>query len=60
MTIRFLVILAALCFSANAVAQTSSSPKMGNKSLVQIKPKEPMGCKLVGAVKGTKLWAVGW
>ena len=30
---------------------------MGNKPLVQVKPKEPMGCKLVGTVKGTKLWA---
>jgi hypothetical protein len=25
--------------------------------LVQVKPKEPTGCKLVGTVKGTKLWA---
>jgi hypothetical protein len=22
-----------------------------------VKPKEPMGCKFVGTVKGTKLWA---
>jgi hypothetical protein len=32
-------------------------PKAGNKPLVQVRPKEPMGCKLVGTVKGTKLWA---
>jgi hypothetical protein len=25
--------------------------------LVLVKPKEPTGCKLVGTVKGTKLWA---
>ena len=53
---RFLIILAVVCFSANAFAQ-SGSPKVGNKPLVQVKPKEPMGCKLVGAVRGTKLWA---
>jgi hypothetical protein len=34
-----------------------SSPKVGNKLLVQVKPKGPTGCKLVGTVKGTKLWA---
>jgi hypothetical protein len=56
MTMRFLLILAAISFSATAFAQ-SAPPKVGNKPLVQVKPKEPMGCKLVGAVKGTKLWA---
>jgi hypothetical protein len=49
-----LVFLAAICFSATAFAQ-SPPPKVGNKPLAQAKPKEPMGCKLVGAVKGTKL-----
>jgi hypothetical protein len=56
MTMRFLIILAVVCFSANAFAQ-SAPPKVGNKPLAQVKPKEPMGCKLVGTVKGTKLWA---
>ena len=56
MTMRWLIILAAVCFSATAFAQ-SAPPKVGNKPLAQIKPKEPMGCKLVGTVKGTKLWA---
>jgi hypothetical protein len=37
-----LLILAAICFSATAFAQ-SAPPKVGNKSLVQVKPKEPMG-----------------
>jgi hypothetical protein len=50
------LVLAAICFSATAFAQ-SAPPKVGNKSLVQVKPKEPMGCKLVGTVRGTKLWA---
>jgi hypothetical protein len=53
---RTFLIVFAICFSANAFAQ-DASPKVGNKPLVQIKPKEPMGCKLVGTVKGTKLWA---
>jgi hypothetical protein len=57
MTMRILLILAALIgFSASAVAQTSA-PTVGGKPLAQVKPKEPMGCKLVGTVKGTKLWA---
>ena len=56
MTIRALVILVAICFSANAFAR-DKLPKVGNKPLVLVKPKEPTGCKLVGTVKGTKLWA---
>jgi hypothetical protein len=56
MTVRVLLILAAISFSATAFAQ-SAPPKIGNKPLAQVKPKEPMGCKLVGSVKGTKLWA---
>jgi hypothetical protein len=35
----------------------ASPPKVGNTPLVQVKPKAPQGCKLVGTVKGTKLWA---
>ena len=56
MTMRILLVLFAIGFSATAFAQ-SAPPKIGNKPLVQVKPKEPMGCKLVGTVKGTKLWA---
>jgi hypothetical protein len=56
MTMRALVLLAAICFSATAFAQ-SPPPKVGNKPLAQAKPKAPMGCKFVGTVKGTKLWA---
>ena len=53
---RVLLVLAAIGLSATAFAQ-SAPPKVGNKSLAQAKPKEPPGCKLVGTVKGTKLWA---
>jgi len=55
-TMRALVIFVAVCFSTSAYAQ-AAPPKVGSKPLVQVKPKEPMGCKLVGTVKGTKLWA---
>jgi hypothetical protein len=53
---RASVILAAVIFSTSAFAQ-DATPKVGNKPIAQVKPKEPMGCKLVGTVKGTKLWA---
>ncbi len=57
MTMRVLLILAAIiCFSASAFGQTGT-PKVGGKPLKQVKPLVPMGCKLVGTVKGTKLWA---
>jgi hypothetical protein len=42
------------------LAQDATSPKtpnVGGKPLVQVKPSGPVGCKLVGTVKGTKLWA---
>lgn len=51
-----LVFFFAISFSASALAQ-DTSPKVGNKPLVQVKPNAPMGCKLVGTVKGTRLWA---
>jgi hypothetical protein len=57
MTMRALLILAAIiCFSASALAQTGA-PKAGGKPLKHVKPLAPTGCKLVGTVKGTKLWA---
>jgi hypothetical protein len=49
-------ILVAICFSGTVFAQ-SGPPKVGNKALVHVKPTEPMGCKLVGTVRHTKLWA---
>jgi hypothetical protein len=56
MTMRALFVLADVCFSTTAYAQ-DAAPKVGSKPLAQVKPKETMGCKLVGTVKGTKLWA---
>jgi hypothetical protein len=43
-----------------ALAQGRTPPKkptVGGKPLAQVKPSAPMGCKLVGTVRGTKLWA---
>ena len=54
---RLLLIVAAIIgFSASAFAQTAA-PKVGGKPLKQVKPAAPMGCKLVGTVRGTKIWA---
>jgi hypothetical protein len=54
---RFLLIFAVICVSANAALAQDAAPKVGNRPLYQVKPKVPEGCKLVGTVKGTKLWA---
>ena len=43
-----------------ALAQTATPakrPSVGAKPHVQAKPSAPAGCKFVGTVKGTKLWA---
>ena len=52
---RSLLILITICFSGTVFAQ-SAPPKVG-KPLAQVKPRAPMGCKFVGTVRGTKLWA---
>jgi hypothetical protein len=56
MMMRTPLILAAaiIGFSASAFAQTAV-PKAGVKPHKQ--PPAAMGCKLVGTVKGTKIWA---
>jgi len=38
-------------------ATPGKRPTVGGKPLVQAKPSALLGCKLVGTVKGTKLWA---
>jgi hypothetical protein len=59
-SMRSLFVLVAICFSGTVFAQ-SAPPKVGNKALVQVKPmKAPTGCKFVGTVRGTKLWAGDW
>jgi hypothetical protein len=55
MTMRALLIFAIVCYSGCALAQTDA-PKAG-KPTRQVKPQAATGCKLVGTVKGTKLWA---
>jgi hypothetical protein len=57
MMMRTLLILAAIVsLSASAFAQTAA-PKVGGKRLKQVKPSAPIACKLLGSVKGTKIWA---
>jgi hypothetical protein len=48
-----LVAFITTCFSMVAFAQTATPSKPPS----QAKPKPPLGCKFVGTVKGTKLWA---
>jgi hypothetical protein len=52
---KALLILLTVCFSLAAFAQ-SPAPKAA-KSKAQQKLQTPTGCKLVGTVKGTKIWA---
>jgi len=55
MTMRSLLILFGICLSANVFAQ-DALPKVGNKPLVQVKPKEPLGTKLwAGDCAGSEL-----
>jgi hypothetical protein len=53
---RLFVVLIALGLSAGAYAQ-GVQPKAAAKPATQAKSHGPMGCKLVGTVRGTKLWA---
>ena len=48
-----LTALVLACLLTAALAQTLNPKKLA----AQARPKEPMGCKLVGTVKGIKLWA---
>jgi hypothetical protein len=52
----FAVLLVPTIALAQGVTPTKR-PTVGAKPLVQAKPRAPVGCKLVGTVKGTKLWA---
>jgi hypothetical protein len=58
---RAAVLLAVFFIPATALGQDAAPAKMpptvGGKPIVQVRPSAPVGCKLVGTVKGTKLWA---
>jgi hypothetical protein len=56
-TVALGLVLVSLSNDALAQSSTPKKPNVGGKPLVQIKPRAPIGCKLVGTVKGTKLWA---
>jgi hypothetical protein len=56
------VVLAVCFISAPALAQDAAAPptqapRVGGKPIAQVKPSAPAGCKFVGTVRGTKLWA---
>jgi hypothetical protein len=57
---RAALVFALISVGGTAVAQgapPAKKPTVGRKPIVQAKPSTPMGCKLVGTVKGTKIWA---
>lgn len=59
MTIRATLTLATIIglLASSALAQTVEAPKARWTPLKPVKPLAPMGCKLLGAVKGAKIWA---
>jgi hypothetical protein len=55
---KLFLLSAALILSTSVYAQDASKPPTGGgKSAARMKPKAPLGCTLVGSVRGTKLWA---
>jgi hypothetical protein len=52
---KALLVLITLCFAMTAFAQTL--PPKAAKRQIQPKLQTPLGCKLVGTVRGTKIWA---
>jgi hypothetical protein len=53
-------VTALISVSGCALAQggpPAKKPTVRGKPIVQAKPSTPMACKLVGTVKGTKIWA---
>lgn len=55
-TMKLVIALMALLLASGAFAQTAP-PKPAKRPPIQVKPQVPMGCKLVGTVRGTKIWA---
>lgn len=53
---KVITTLLVLSLTSSAFAQ-SPPPKQARKSPLQGKPPAAMGCKLVGTVRGTKIWA---
>jgi hypothetical protein len=58
---RAAALLAVFFIPATALAQDAAPekrpPTVGGKPIAQVKPSAPAGCKFVGTVRGTKLWA---
>jgi hypothetical protein len=51
------VALLSLLFATSAFAQSPPPKAAKRPAAAQAKTQAPIGCKLVGTVKGTKLWA---
>jgi hypothetical protein len=55
-SMKIAVGLLALLIATSAFAQ-GAAPKADKKPAAQARPGAPIGCKLIGTVKGTKIWA---
>ena len=55
MSMKIAIGILALIFATSAFAQVAP-PKAGKKPPALAKPQTPMACKLVGTVKGIKIW----
>jgi hypothetical protein len=56
MSMKVAIGILALIFATSAFAQIAP-PKAAKKPQALGKPQTPIACKLVGTVKGTKVWA---
>jgi hypothetical protein len=52
-----LFFIPAAALAQDAAAPSTQPPRVGGKPIAQVKPSAPAGCKFVGTVRGTKLWA---
>ncbi|MCP3468442.1 hypothetical protein [Bradyrhizobium sp. CCGUVB23] len=53
---KLLIALITLFF-ANGVFAQAAPPGAAKMPSTHVKPQAPLGCKLVGTVRGTKIWA---
>jgi hypothetical protein len=59
-TVTLGLVLVSLSNVALAQSRTQKKPSVGGKPLMQIKPSSPIGCKLVGSVKGSSGPVTAW
>jgi hypothetical protein len=55
--VAFVIALISVSSCALAQGTPAKEPSVRGKPIAQGKPVTPMGCQLVGSVRGTKIWA---